>query len=446
MDATVPKKSGRKRKNEDDDEKISKDQMMQPIYKRLSNNHSFPSSVPSNTNNLKYFVVEPDPFCPESENKELDYHGGIIPSKHYRRWWPEKLLLNSIDAAPQLKIKNPPAERRTSLLCGTLPTATGHHGYSTVRATHSITQGNYYFEVKILEMPSANEDPVRLGQDDSCCRIGFATDKHVLETPVGYGNFSFGIRSKRCTIFHNGRGKHYVDGVEGDCEKNGKGKTFRNFKPGDIIGCRLSLPKINSKLTSIEYSKQRLEHSLKGKKYKVHGTNETLSGNLSSKRRKKSAKYGDDYFKNKIDPNTVSGLPLQNNLKSQYDSVLITHKKFFYFESLDLEGVSKQQRSIPKEHSCEIEFYKNGQPLGVAFSNKNSVFPIGEYFPAVSLYRSCKVEINFGPNFTSCIQLPESAKPVSKRVNETVVEAALSDMLFRIDDNVAFKKLKAADN
>lgn len=99
------KKPSRKRKNEDeisDNPKkpnaSKKDQeLMQPINKRLNKmGLNFPAEVPNNTNQYKYFLCEPDPFCPESENKELDYHGGIIPSKHYRRWWPDQVLLRRI--------------------------------------------------------------------------------------------------------------------------------------------------------------------------------------------------------------------------------------------------------------------------------------------------------------------------------------------------------------
>ena len=371
-------------------------------------------------------------------------------------------MLNNIDAAPQLKINNKSQK----------PTILGHHGYSTARATHSITEGNYYFEVKILELPTASEDPVKLGQDDSCCRIGFATDRHVLETPVGYGHYSFGIRSKRSTIFHNGKGLHYVDGDpigpknSQKIPKNKKGQTFSNFTKNDIIGCRLKLPKINSKLTSTEQTKQRLEHSIKGKKYKVHGTNENVAGNLSNKRRRgknaNNKNYEEELYKKIANSNSITSLSSQNNLKSQDDGVLITFKKFFYFESPDLEmfnhnhgsgsgnGDKKQNTTgwskfIPKEHPCEIEFYKNGKPLGTAFNNKDGIFPIGEYFPAISLYRSCKVEVNFGPNFEGLggeEMENTTIQPLCKRVNETVVESAISDLLFKVEDDLNYKRKK----
>lgn len=142
--------------------------------------------------------MEPDPNCPESENKELDYHGGVIPSKHYRRWWPDKVQLSTIDAAHQLTI-----DTKKQIV-------TGNHGYSSIKATHGILQGDYYFEIKILELPTKDKDPNRLGQGDSAVRVGWSTEKHLLQTPVGYGPFSFSIRSRKGTIFHQAKGRHYA--------------------------------------------------------------------------------------------------------------------------------------------------------------------------------------------------------------------------------------------
>ena len=271
-------KTSNKKKRKADDSA----QMNLPVSTRLKKlNINYPIDIPNNTVNHKYFICEPDPLCPESTNKELDYHGGIIPSKHYRRWWPENVLLNTVDAAPTLNISNKNNSKNTVL---------GHHGYSSVRATHSMTEGNYYYEVKILEMPKKEDDPVKLGQDNSCCRVGFSTDKHCLENPVGYGNFSFGIRAKNMTVFHNGKGKHYFDGTNSKNSKNSKKVNKKhscdNFEVGDVIGCRIFIGKNNSKLTSLELAKMRKHSAIKGKKYKAAGTND-YSGNMASKRRRK---------------------------------------------------------------------------------------------------------------------------------------------------------------
>lgn len=426
-------------------------QMNQPVSARLKKlNLNYPNDIPNNTINHKYFICEPDPLCPESTNKELDYHGGIIPSKHYRRWWPEQVLLNTVDAAPSLVIDN---EKSTVI---------GNHGYSTVRASHSMTEGNYYFEVNIMEMPKKEEDSSKVGQDDSCCRVGFSTDKHCLENPVGYGNFSFGIRAKKMTIFHNGKGKHYVDGPEIETGK----RSFDNYKIGDTIGCRIFMTKNNSKSTSIEYAKMRKHSSIKGKKYKAAGTND-YSGNMASKRRRKNKNIDDI----QVEPSQISKYSTQNNLKTQNDGVLITYKGFYYFESLDLEPYLKNYKGLPtvediedeNSNYCEIEFYKNHRPLGIAFSSKNinltsnhNNFPIGEYFPTISCYRSCKVSANFNPDPEILKNLKQSGpefvaenfpiKPFEARVKETTIEATVSDLLFHVEDKIAFRKFEREES
>lgn len=42
-----------------------------------------------------------------------------------------------------------------------------------------------------------------------------------------------------------------------------------------------------------------------------------------------------------------------------------------------------------------ISFFKNGQPVGVAFED----ILYGFYYPSISLYKGCTVTVNFGPNF-----------------------------------------------
>lgn len=43
----------------------------------------------------------------------------------------------------------------------------------------------------------------------------------------------------------------------------------------------------------------------------------------------------------------------------------------------------------------KIEFFKNGQTQGVAFSD---IFA-GSYYPTISIHKSATVSVNFGPSF-----------------------------------------------
>jgi Set1/Ash2 histone methyltransferase complex subunit ASH2 len=45
----------------------------------------------------------------------------------------------------------------------------------------------------------------------------------ILQAPIGYTKFSYSWRSKFGTIFHEGKGKHYMNLKEG-------------FREGDVLG------------------------------------------------------------------------------------------------------------------------------------------------------------------------------------------------------------------
>ena len=136
-DQKIPKNSETDPKKYDSQEEADDQTMALPLSTRLKSN--LPDDPPLNKDGYKYYLAEPDPLNPERLNKELDYHGGVIPSKHYRRWWPNRVLLNVIDSAPQLKIDN----RNLTVL--------GNHGYSSVRATHSVTTGTWYYRALNLK-------------------------------------------------------------------------------------------------------------------------------------------------------------------------------------------------------------------------------------------------------------------------------------------------------
>lgn len=76
-----------------------------------------------------------------------------------------------------------------------------------------------------------------------------------------------------------------------------------------------------------------------------------------------------------------------------------------------------------------ISFYRNGQHLGTAFENIYE----GYYYPTISLYKSCRVSINFGPKFRYPPPQSEPWKPVSDLAELEVIDNLLSDMLYIID-------------
>ncbi|XP_034085116.1 set1/Ash2 histone methyltransferase complex subunit ASH2-like isoform X2 [Gymnodraco acuticeps] len=111
------------------------------------------------------------------------------------------------------------------------------------------------------------------------------------------------------------------------------------------------------------------------------------------------------------------------------DKALIKFKSYLYFEEKDY--VDKAEKSLKSMSHSKMVFFKNGVSQGVAFEN---LFE-GMYFPAISLYKSCTVSVNFGPNFK---HPPKDLKyqPMSDMGWGAVTEHTLADMLYHVETDV----------
>ncbi|KIH42832.1 SPRY domain protein [Ancylostoma duodenale] len=124
--------------------------------------------------------------------------------------------------------------------------------------------------------------------------------------------------------------------------------------------------------------------------------------------------------------NHVKPGPSNQWLPSSYkDLPLINFKHNYFYESHD--EVADVLKSLEPLHGSRIEFFKNGKPCGVAFTDIYKGF----YHPAVSLFKNATVRCNFGPKLQ---YLPPGAKPMSARVDELYVEQTLSDILFLVSN------------
>ncbi|XP_057955501.1 protein TRAUCO isoform X2 [Malania oleifera] len=92
-------------------------------------------------------------------------------------------------------------------------------GYRMVRATRGVTEGAWYFEIKV----------VKLGETGHT-RLGWSTEKGDLQAPVGYDGNSFGYRDIDGCRIHKAMREKY--GYEGYVE-------------GDVIGFYINLPEGN---------------------------------------------------------------------------------------------------------------------------------------------------------------------------------------------------------
>lgn len=309
---------------------------------------------------------------------------------------PPFVHLSKTDSAPQLKITDsvcavssdssesePSADATSSTANETSPTETTTNapilvndrlackqgegemrGYRMTRSSHGVTPGagNFYYEVVILQPPTARElvkslpPNVRLGKKlqremekalreeeeaeneakranetagdetktkpastsssfGAHVRLGWGMRTGDLQAPVGYDKWSYGIRD--------------IQGSKIHCSKRDDNWGGEEFGPGDVIGCAISM---------------------------VSDGTETGGESV----------INDD-----------------SNVATETD-----------------------QDQQPRANENHIRFFKNGLPMGefVITKGKRSggaafIIPDGVYYPAISLYMGATVKVNFGPHF-----------------------------------------------
>lgn len=171
--------------------------------------HGYPVDHPFNKDGYRYILAEPDPHAPfrQEFDDSNDWAGKPIPGWLYRALSPGAVLLALHDRAPQLRT----ADDRLAV--------TGDKGYCLIRATHSVSRGVWYWECTIDDQP-----------EGSHTRIGWCQQLANLQAPLGYDKFGYSWRSRKGTVFHESRGKHFSD-----C----------GFSEGDTLGIMIDLPEKN---------------------------------------------------------------------------------------------------------------------------------------------------------------------------------------------------------
>ena len=167
--------------------------------------NGYPKEHPFNRDGYRYILAEADPHAPHRQefDESSDMAGKPIPGFLCRVLTPESCSVALHDRAPQLNVSDDRMH------------VTGTKFYCTARATHGVSRGNWYYEVKIVEMP-----------DGAATRIGWAQKNANLQAPLGFDKFGYSCRSRKGTKFHDSVGKHYSDG----------------YGQGDVIGCLIELP------------------------------------------------------------------------------------------------------------------------------------------------------------------------------------------------------------
>ncbi|XP_060067014.1 set1/Ash2 histone methyltransferase complex subunit ASH2-like, partial [Ylistrum balloti] len=110
------------------------------------------------------------------------------------------------------------------------------------------------------------------------------------------------------------------------------------------------------------------------------------------------------------------------------DRPLVKFKSHLYYEEKDY--VTETEKNLKPIRGSQMIMYKNGVSQGIAFED---VFE-GWYYPCISLYKNAKVTVNFGPDFKFGPQGLKGFKPMSEAASQTMVEYALADILYHVEN------------
>lgn len=120
---------------------------------------------------------------------------------------PGPVRLSAFDRDPKLTVlPSPPGD--PEVVCA-------FKGFRSIRASHGVFQGCWYFEVTVLPY-----------EGDGAVRLGWSSRRSPIGVPVGFDDNGFGIRDRSGEFFHNSFLTDYASG----------------FEAGDVIGCCLRLP------------------------------------------------------------------------------------------------------------------------------------------------------------------------------------------------------------
>ncbi|KAF5725470.1 protein TRAUCO [Tripterygium wilfordii] len=89
-------------------------------------------------------------------------------------------------------------------------------GYRMVRTTRGVSEGAWYFEIKVVSLGPTGHS-----------RLGWSTEKGDLQAPVGYDGNSFGYRDMDGSKVHKALREKYGD---------------EGYEEGDVIGFYINLP------------------------------------------------------------------------------------------------------------------------------------------------------------------------------------------------------------
>jgi len=256
---------------------------------------------------------------------------------------------------------------------GTHWNARGKDGFRSVRATHAVIGGRFYYEVDVKE----TDAPAHV-------RIGISSHRFNVELPVGADEFSYGIRDKTGQLFHNAEGFDYGVPFTGPC----------------TIGVLVSIPLQRLRVGGgVSEIKAQESAAVAGLETRLSVDLELLSKNtiqptLGSRAHEAYQKYAECLQNAESDSVTMN---LADVLV--YNERLYAEWKFWY--NLHNHQKPVDFGSLIQDQSATLEFFKDGQSMAqehnVAW--KQTGLPLARYFATISVFKNAQVAVNFGPRF-----------------------------------------------
>ena len=268
----------------------------------------------------------------------------------------------------------------------------GDKGYRTCRATHGLSSGSLYFELRFLPLtspsPSSADDPAAV---TAAVRVGFSTLQADIDGCVGMDRWGYGFSS---------RGWRGHDAVWEEWQGG-------PWQPGDVIGVWLQLGGDEEKRAerraerkeqqARDERRSKTAKSRKGYRRTAEPEQQTEAKETVRSRETDTAAAAADIAacssssSSSLPASSISPAPL---VPTPSPSLPVDSAAPL---SLDpaLSALLTQQKAAIFFLGSSLSFFRNGRLLGAAFTDLYR----GTYYPSVSLYFKARAVLCFGPNF-----------------------------------------------
>ncbi|KAJ8112575.1 hypothetical protein ONZ43_g5362 [Nemania bipapillata] len=336
-------------------------------------------------------------------------------------------------------------------------------GFRMARANVAVREGTWYWECKVTrgilnndagtKNASGGKDGAYQPESHGHVRIGFARREASLDAPVGFDAYSYGFRDVTGQKVHMSRPKDFFPAGE-------------DMREGDVIGLEIRLPS--------EHLHRKIVQGHYNPAVDLNEEEESVAEAANIVRDRIPIRFKAHIYFEKIDYHTTKELEDLSNPSPMGTSGLGGNRQG---DKPNPNHAAPALRTLPNSY---IKVYKNGVPMGTAFTDLFAFLPpaskpqlqVGAregkddgmlgYYPAISVFRGGAVEANFGPNFwypppgyttpqanpdtmevdededTVRVGTPqqkklEKTRAISERYDEQIVEDIVADIVDEVD-------------